>query len=199
MKQPMIWLRIGIIVLGCLQASGSHAGPTAPLVRDGGQQAAGAEPEWGRTVPAPRHQRQALSALMNLRGGGRGTAWLRAPLVIGPNLWNILHRELGLPMLGVPSVSVVPGGGSTEMCTLRTEEDVNAFARSSQARQVIDFFAQGSIGAASENERRNLYAEVPFPLKAVPVTAARRKALVLLMLIENDKITWLEAFRAQQN
>jgi hypothetical protein len=154
-----------------------------------------AEPFWGVEFAAPKEQGQVLSAVKNLSNGGSPTAWLARPLVVGPGLWNVLRKELGMPAIGKPSSLVIPGQQAkpAEMGTLVTEADLQAFGGSRQFRSLMEAFSGGLVLPATSEQRQYLQVEVPFSLKGTAVTAIRRDKLVLLAIVSGGKLSWIEA------
>jgi hypothetical protein len=159
------------------------------------QPTAKAEPFWGLEFAAPKEQGQVLSAVKNLSNGGSPTAWLGRPLVVGPGLWNVLRKELGMPAIGKPSSLVIPGQQMkpAEMGTLITEADLRDFGGSRQFRSLMEAFAEGLVLPATSEQRQYLQVEVPFSLKGTPVSVIRRGKLVLLAIVSGGKLSWIEA------
>ncbi len=154
-----------------------------------------AEPFWGVEFPAPKEQGQVLSAVKNLSNGGSPTAWLAKPLVVGPGLWNVLRKELGMPAVGKPSSLVIPGqqGKPAEMGTLVTEGDLQDSGGCRQFRSLMETFSGGLVLPATSEQRQFLQVEVPFSLKGTAVTAVRKGKLVLLAIVSGGKLSWIEA------
>jgi hypothetical protein len=154
-----------------------------------------AEPFWGVEFASPKEQGQVLSAVKNLSNGGSPVAWLARPLIVGPGLWNVLRKELGMPAIGKPSSLVIPGQEAkpAEMGTLVTEDDLRGFGGSRQFRSLMEHFSGGLVLPATSEQRQYLQVEVPFSLKGIAVTAIRRDKLVLLAIVSGGKLSWIEA------
>ena len=148
---------------------------------------------WGSEISSPKEQRQVLSALTKLRSGGRPTASLHLPLVLGPGLWDVLTRQMGMPPVGVRTQLVVPGkSGADEMAILNREEHLQALSRSMPFRALVEGFSQGLVGPATIDQRRYLQVQVAFPLRGQAVTAVRKARFTLLALVTDGTISWLE-------
>ncbi len=173
-------------LLCCLLACGSSYEPTpepAPAV--------------AAKAPAPKPPEAAEHPVRKLLK----EAAFAEPLVIGPGLWaNLMLTERrmkrdALGKLGTASEVVVPGDEPLvlENRTFVDEAARGALLGTETFKGLLTTFGSATGREATDDERKRLKVMVPFETdRSVSVLELGKRSLILV--VENDKIFWIDSF-----
>jgi hypothetical protein len=180
------------------QPSSPAADAHAIAAADAAPSDAGAAPEWGASVPDPKAEREAMELFAAIASGKAKPDAVLAPVfAIGPGLWGLLSgTDAAFARLGTPSKAALQTGSGTELLDMRSylePKDRKAAVTNRTFVAVGKLMMQAGPRAATDAERRLLYALSPMEIAGKPITVLETDRVDILVLAEDGKLVWIDA------
>ncbi|MFH2204137.1 MAG: hypothetical protein ABIJ96_13540 [Elusimicrobiota bacterium] len=146
----------------------------------------------GAPVAGSQEERQALAVVAELARppGKEPRRW--SSIVCNPSVWKRLKAlDAAVAELGTPSTAMTAFGKLEARAFLKQKNELAPLYASPGFQRFMASFAEGAARAATQEERKEIYAMIPFEIKGKPVTVIDKDGALLFISFAQE-LLWLD-------